>query len=261
MPSKRPKLPVTRKGLTAQEEVLCRSFVSSRCSRTAYVTAFGSVGDAKRDRINGSRILAKPQVQLRIRELQDELVSEMGFAPEKALQYFLQIAYADPNELVSLRVGACRYCHGDGHGYQWREGEYMEALAAVEKFNEANAGKAPEKALPDIAGGFGFDHTAEPHIECPMCGGEGERRVILSDTTKLSPGAKLLYGGVKETAHGTQVIVADRMKAMELAARLIGAFEDKVSIRAELKAMSTVVLSDDPAEAAKAYLDMVRSSL
>ncbi len=57
------------------------------------------------------------------------------------------------------------------------------------------------KPAPDGMGGFGFDPKAEPHPDCPECGGEGMEDVHVADTRKLRGPAKVLYAGAKRNKH------------------------------------------------------------
>jgi len=244
-----------RPELTARQMRFAQHYVLTQHAADAYRAAYDCEGwPPKKVGVEANNVLRSPSVRLYIRELQDQLVLDGSFTAQKALSYFVQIAMADPNEVVSLRIGACRYCHGVEHRRQWREHEYLAALTAW----EASPGSG---AMPDPAGGLDYDETAPPHPDCPVCHGEGEPRTVLKDTTQLSPEGMLLYGGVKQTANGLQIILADRMKAMELACRLIGAFNDNVTVKAELKAMATVITAATPEEAARVYMDMVADKL
>jgi len=68
----------------------------------------------------GSRLLSNVKVAKAVSKAQEALSERAGITQERVLKRFEQIAFADPNALSSLRVGACRHCHGHGHSYQWR---------------------------------------------------------------------------------------------------------------------------------------------
>lgn len=55
-------------------------------------------------------------------------------------------------------------------------------------------------------------------------------RIVPQDTTNLSPSASRIYEGVKKTRDGWEIKIADRHKARENAARIIGAFVDRKEI-------------------------------
>lgn len=220
----------------------------------------------------GSRLLARPDVQAAVRERQQLAAGRVAVDVAWLLERFLDIATADPRELIGLRVGCCRYCHGEANGYQWREREFLEACAKVDaeaamlRALPLGKGQTAAQALayPDVAGGFGFNATLDPNPDCPQCHGEGLERFVPRDTDQLSDQALLLYGGVKVKADGGyEIIVADRQKALELAGRIMGAFNDKLQLSGTLGAM--VAIGDlrkvDPQDAAKAYRQLVAGEL
>lgn len=202
----------------------------------------------------GRAYFNRPHVQAKIRELTDYGQYQTGFSLAEAVGMALAIFNADPNELISIRVGCCRHCHGEDHGYQWREDDYLKAI------DEASLSG---KRLPDIGGGFGFDHTAAPHPDCPRCGGEGVPRDVVQPTEHLSPAARLLFNGVKRTKDGLQILTLDRMKALELACKLAGLLKPEgsptVNVNTQVNAVSAIVdmKTTDPIVAAKAYMEMI----
>lgn len=174
-------------------------------------------------------------------------------------QRLIDVATADPRELIGLKIGCCRYCHGAGHLYQWREREYMEAMDDAERAsrNDSNV------RFPDIGGGFDFDATRAPHPDCPDCHGEGVQRIVPCDTDELSDQAALLYGGVKAKRDGYEIIIADRDKALELAGKVLGAFTDKVQISGQMQQLIAIadLRESDPEKAAADYTDFVAGRL
>jgi hypothetical protein len=71
-------------------------------------------------------------------------VRTLGSADEVLAQMW-QLATFDANQLSQYRRGACRYCWGFGHQYQWRdavefEEKLAEALAKKEKSQMTGAG-------------------------------------------------------------------------------------------------------------------------
>lgn len=74
---------------------------------------------------------------------------------------------------------------------------------------------------PRDDGGYGFRRKRTPHPECPRCEGDGEGRLVVHDTRIDHP----LFAGVKETQHGIEVKLLDRMQALVGIARILGAFE------------------------------------
>lgn len=211
--------------------------------------------------VAASRLIDRANVALRIQALrlarQQAASEDMQFDVRKLMETYIAIAFVDPNELISQRVGACRHCWGVGGGYQWKESEYLAALAGWEAQCAGTKNGEPLPAMPDIAGGFGYRFTAAPNPECLECEGEGEPRVVPMDTTKLSPGARLLYRGVQQTKDGVKVLFANQDKALEQIGRILGAFDDKLRLDLIGKVQSLQLTTTDPKEAADAYAKMV----
>lgn len=209
-----------------------------------------------------SDLCADSKVAGRIAELRkirdDAAVKSITFDIKRLMETYVAIAMTDPNELISVKVGCCRYCHGINHEYQWREGEYLQEVAAWECAPVPRGGERPP--CPDPAGGFGYRHFDPPHPECPRCGGEGVSRVVPMDTTKLSPGARQLYRGVQQTKEGVKVLFADKDKTLDQIGRMLGAFDDKLRVDLEGRVASLKLTTSDPKEAADAYARMIGGS-
>lgn len=213
----------------------------------------------------GFKLLRDERVQAAIREGAKTAFQGTAASVGWLLQRFLDIATADPRELIGLKVGCCRFCHGDGHGYQWREREYLEALDEAERaVRLAPPSLRAEVRMPDLAGGFGYNATRPPHPECPQCHGEGLERFVPRDTDNLSDQALLLFGGVKVKPNGGyEIIIADRQKALENVGRIMGAFTDNVKHSGAIGALVAVddLRKADPIAAAKTYREMIAGNL
>jgi phage terminase small subunit len=251
-------------GLSAKYVAFVEHYYRYRNATQAYDHAFDARGGSyDTRRTEGSRVLNDPRVQ---KALAARIKLGAGAAAIDVawlLNHFLSIAMADPRELIGLKVGACRYCYGVDHQYQWREGEYADAMAKVEREAMLYPDRAQKLEWPDPAGGFGFNATYPPKADCPRCHGEGVERFVPRDTDKLSDSALLLYGGVKVKKDGYEVIIADRVKAAELAGRILGAFTDKVKISGTIASMTAIadLRAVDPQEAAKAYREFIASNM
>lgn len=213
----------------------------------------------------GGRLLRDGRVQEAIRVGAKEAFADTATSVGWLLQRFLDVATADPRELIGLKVGCCRYCHGEGFGYQWREREYLEALQDAERAHRiARPSEKAEVRFPDVAGGFGFNATLAPVDDCPQCHGEGVERFVPRDTDRLSDQALLLFGGVKVRPNGGyEIVIADRQKALENVGRIMGAFNDKVVHSGAIGALVAVddLRKADPIAAAKAYREMIAGNL
>lgn len=247
--------------LSPLEEQFCEAVIKLRSPARAYHFVAGGPDVPYRTcEARGTRLMRQPAIRHRIRELREEqgllkYRAEKITIPE-VLRQFLLIANADPNELISLRIGCCRYCHGEGFRKQWTANEYLDAVAEWERIAPT---MTTPPAMPDPAGGLDFDRTREPHPDCPECGGEGRPRVVLGDTMQLSEAGALLFQGVKETKDGLEVKLADRGKALDSVARILGAYKDTVSLDAKLSGALAQVHQavTNPEDAQRAYLAMI----
>lgn len=252
--------------LTAKQLRFCALYAVSANGAEAYRGAFAVRPDTKVETLsrNAAKLLADAHIVTEIDRLRAEAAQQPDgpvYDARWCLGRWARIAQADPRELIGLRVGCCRHCWGPGHEYQWRLREYREACNEVDKFNAMRKAGVPAKDYPQPAGGFDFNHTRDPNPECPECRGEGVERFVPRDTNKLSDDALLLYGGVKVKRDGYEVIIADRMKALENVTRMAGGFKDNVRLDGSLTAMHAVMKMDatDPVEAARAYMELMAS--
>lgn len=227
------------------EEYLSNGENATQAYRAAYTCENWRPETVARE---GWNSLQNPKITAIINEARKVDTDRILFTVKMLMQRFVDIASTDPNELIRIRVGCCRHCYGDNHLFQWREHEYMQALAKA----EASKGDTP---LPEIGGGFGFNHTLDPVLTCDNCHGEGVERVIPMDTTKLSPGARHLYRGVQRTKDGIKILFANQDKALEQLGRMLGAFDDRLRVAGELNSRveALTLTTTDPNEAARAY--------
>lgn len=253
--------------LTARQVAFVEHYLRYRNATQAYKAASpnGATLAYQTANAQGNLLLRDTRVQAAIQAGAKEAFKDTTASVGWLLQRFMDIATADPRELIGLKVGCCRFCHGDDHLYQWREREYLQALDDAER-ESALATPSARAAVrfPDIGGGFGFNATTPPHPDCPQCHGEGVERFVPRDTDKLSDGALLLYGGVKVKAGGAyEIVIADRQKALENVGRIMGAFVERVNHTGAIGAL--VAFDDmrklDPVRAAKVYQQMIAGPL
>lgn len=200
--------------------------------------------------VQGHRLLKHskigPIIEARLSALGESLTEETETTVLRLMQDFADIARADPDEVTGLRIGACRYCHGADHMYQWTPAEFTEATRTAE---------LSELPLPDPQGGLDFDRTALPDPACPECRGEGVSRHVAVDTSKLSPGGRALFAGVKPTSNGPEVKLRDRDKALENLAKIAGAFRETIDLNVKGKVSVGEVTAEN---AAATYSEMIK---
>lgn len=209
--------PLTPKQQRFVEEYLVDLNATQAAIRAGYsAKTAGQIGDEN---------LKKPQVAKAIEQARLKLSEKTEITQEMVLKRWLEIAMADPNELIQYRRLCCRYCFGKDHQYQWRDKEEFERACRMADANDSSP--------PNDNGGYGFDHKERPHPKCPECHGEGHGDVFVHDTRDLSPSARVLYDGVKITKNGLEVMTLDRGKALENIARHLGMFNDKLTLKGD----------------------------
>lgn len=203
--------------LTVEEELFAIRRVELRNASAAYRAVYDCTGLAPYNIHDRARVLSgRADIAARIQEHRAVIEAQAVAKVIDLLRDWDDIATADPNEIVSVRVYNCRHCHGDGYAYRWRDEAEMAAAYAAD----------PEAAasLPDCAGGFGWRRTDLPNPDCPRCEGKGVECVEVYDTTMLGPKAAKLYKGAKVTKEGRiEVLLHDQAEARVNIARVLGA--------------------------------------
>ena len=179
-----------------------------------------------------SRLLSRDNVQKILQEGIKRRNENADLTADHAVGMVRAVAEADPNALVEMRRGCCRYCHGQGGQYQYTAQEWRRTQEEYQAARDAYDKRATDKAPPfpplDVKGGIGFNPNTAPAENCTECFGEGEVRTFINDTRNLTPEQRRLFGGVKETANGIQLIVNSQDKARELLMRHTGALIDRI---------------------------------
>lgn len=180
-------------------------------------------------RFTASELLAKPEVQSAIAAAMQERSERTKITQDKVLERLWAVATADPGELIQNRRICCRYCWGKKNRYQRTPRELADAVAQFERDKLATEAKGqPFAASFDPQGGTGYDPRKDPNPECPECFGQGEQTVFALDTRDLSPAAKLLYAGVKQTEKGFEVKMHNQTEALLNVGKHLGMFTKHV---------------------------------
>lgn len=196
-----------------------------------------------------SRVAALSHVRKRYDEYRQQLALETLCTVHEALQWQLDIATADPNEVAYVAKRACRHCYGIGHVYQWAD--YDEYTSACVK--ALDEGKQP----PTDFGGYGYNRARDPLPSCPHCLGDGFTEHVVNDTRNLTGKARKLYKGY-DIKNGVLVVTMhDQAKAWENVCRILGAFNDKLQLTPPGGKASKIPEGMSEAEAARAYLTLI----
>lgn len=204
-----------------------------------YLIDFNGTNAARRMGITESycsgfafRMLSHSKVIELIDEIQSEHAAKAGLSCEWVLRQWKQIAEADPNELIYVKLESCHHCYGVGHEYQWSEFEYQQACnnAAMHRCSKNCEAICGLRVPPPNPGGFGYDPNRAPAENCPVCHGEGYERVCAADSRRLKGSARRLYAGVKKTKDGIQVLMRDQDAALMNIAKYLGMVIDKKEV-------------------------------
>lgn len=204
---------------------IARGSNQSQAFREAYPNSARWAADTVHSR--ASRLAGTDMVRARIAELLQAAARANEVKIADVLRRYLLQLQADPRKLVEVYVGPCRHCWGEGHRYQFTDGELEDARAKHGlKREELLAGdRGRDIGEFDERGGGGYSFGKAPNPECPTCAGIGQARAVLKDSRNYDDAALSLYEGVKETKDGIEVKVASRDKALEQVARHVGFFE------------------------------------
>jgi phage terminase small subunit len=195
-----------------RREAFIRLYLLHQNAAQAYRDA--GYRDGPGTRQSAYRLLTSAYVRARIAEERQTLLATLDVKVEDLLRRFRDIAFADIAEIASCHLGACRYCHGVDHEFQWRTP--AEYFAELRRLNATGVVDVEPK------GGYGYSSTRLPHPDCPMCDGRGILHVHLKDTRLLTNSERAVIAGVKQTARGVCYRFHDRLSALKELAKRVG---------------------------------------
>ncbi|HDC4526145.1 TPA: terminase small subunit [Enterobacter cloacae] len=171
----------------------------------------------------GRQLITNPNVAQAIAQQQKASIARTLGSADEVLEQMWQLATFDANQLSQYRRGACRYCWGFGHQYQWRDMVEFEEkrLEATER----------DKREPVDVGGYGYDHTREPNPACPRCNGDGIGQPYFPDTRKLPAASRLAYSGVKVGKNGVEITAISRERMFEAVMKRLGLADSEFAQR------------------------------
>lgn len=204
------KAPRKQPALDRREEFI-RFYLIHKNASQAYREAGYQDGPGTRQ--SASALLSSPYVQDRLADEREKTLAKLDVKVEDVLDRFKAIAFGDAAAITEYVVGACRYCHGIDHHYQWRHQDEL-TQATEDAIRESDrSGKAAR--FPDAHGGIGYRASMPPHPDCPNCDGDGIARVKFKDTRLMTPDERKLFAGVKQTQHGIEFKLNDQVAALK----------------------------------------------
>lgn len=200
-----------------------------RVAWKAYQRAY-RVTDRKVCEAAASRLLSLVKVQKAIAAGEQARLKRVQYSQDQMFNRMFTMLTADVNEIVEHRRENCRHCYGKDFLYQWIDEEEHEKVCE-EIDRSLEDGQLPN--YPSTEGGFGFDAHALPNPDCPNCGGDGYPRVVIQDTRFLSPGARMLYQGVKQTKEGMEVKTIDQFAVARTLMQHMGMLDPKLTLKGD----------------------------
>lgn len=238
--------------LPYQQERFVQEYVLSGNVRKAYLAAFGEAASSKPDRA-GRELLRSPSVMARLHIHQHAVATMSVKSTDALIRELEEMVDADINEFITVKTGACRYCHGIGGLYLWRDmAEYESAVNEAIKLR---------KATPELGGGVGYRFDKGPNPNCVQCEGEGLQRVIINETDDVSPGARKLFKGIECYPDGTvkKVLLADQLAARQELHRIRGMhIERTLNVNASVTLPNAKEIASNP-ESAMDFLEGLKS--
>jgi phage terminase small subunit len=200
-----------------RREAFVRHFLIHGNASRAYREAGYKDGPGTRQ--SAHRLLTSADIQASILEERQKLLATLDVKVEDVARRFRDIAFSDIADIVGLHIGACRFCHGIDHAYQWRTPR--EFKASHTEPSQGYALDGSDETQFDPQGGYGYHLNLPPHPDCPECDGYGIPLVVLKDTRLMSDAERAVFAGVVKTRNGTYYRFHNQVEALkELAVRL-----------------------------------------
>lgn len=194
--------------LTVEEEQFCCEMTRGIVASVAFKHSFKEAISLTNAQVStkSAQLMKKRHILARITEMRDAAARAAVFDGSKVIAEWIAIATCDVNELMQYQRVNCRHCHGVNYEYQWvNEHEYARAVARAIDF------KAP---IPTNSGGYGFKENLYAVPSCPDCSGEGVGRAFIHDSRHMTPEAKKLYAGFKQSRDGIEIKMRDQDAAL-----------------------------------------------
>jgi phage terminase small subunit len=204
-----------------RRERFIRRFLVHQNGARAYREAGYQDGPGTRQ--SAHRLLTSAYILGRLEEERQRLLEALDVTVDDVVRRFRDIAFADIANIVGLHIGACRFCYGAGHAYQWRTaGEYRASLKQTQK---DPASRSSKEADDRPEGGYGYDANVLPSHKCPECDGEGIPRIVFKDTRLITDSERAVFAGAVETRYGVNYRFHDQMAALQELAKRFGFYD------------------------------------
>lgn len=233
------KAPRKQPALDRREEFI-RLYLIHKNASQAYREAGYQDGPGTRQ--NAHRLLTSDYVRDRLAEEREKALAKLDVKVEAVLDRFKAIAFGDAAAITEYVVGACRYCYGHDHRYQWRT--HREFADAMEAYMAKGETYHANHAAPDDEGGYGYRFNVPPHPECPECEGDGIPEVRFKDTRLMTPDERKLFAGVKQTQHGIEFKLNDQIAALKELAEHVQFYKARDDHNANALARAIAELQD-----------------
>jgi phage terminase small subunit len=206
--------------LNAKQQAFVQEYLISRNGSQAYIRAGYRVKNADVAKSAAARLLTNVNVAAAVAQGQKAAQERAEIKLDDVIKQLWHIATVDRTAITAYRIGACRYCWGIEHHYQWKTPrEYSEAIEQHILKGEAYQANHP---APEQEGGYGYNITRAPYPGCPECNGLGTPYTRFLDTDLMTPEQRVIFNGVKKTTTGLQYMLADRIKALEALGKHFG---------------------------------------
>lgn len=144
--------------LNARQKAFVREYLLSGNASDAYRKAGYRAKDPD---VCAAKLLVNASIAAAIAEhrpkIEARAEAKFNLRLDGILESLAHIATVDRTRITGHRIGACRYCHGIEHRYQWRTPrEFSEAVEQHMLKGEAYQANHP---APEMEGGYGYRRT------------------------------------------------------------------------------------------------------